>query len=167
MADFEIESDGDEFEESYSFDAGRRTVPRAGSVSGYVAPKSNFGGYSSLTAEDDVYNFDFDGGVVPEKSQFRSPIESPDLTQRKVPEKPKQNVVAASSESAMEKAQRILQGAKGGGKPKPTIKVKEFDEDEISLDSNDSKGDIGFIEPPLRRSPKSTFKKEGTISAMI
>lgn len=154
MADFEIESDGDEFEasESYSFDAGRRTVSRIGSS--YSAPKTNFGAYSSgLGAEDDVYNFDFDEGAVPmKKGNLKSPPDSPEPIVRKVAEKPKASFVSASSESAMEKAQRLLQGSKAGQKQKLKVSVKEFDEDDISVDSDESSA-RGFQERPLRRSP--------------
>ena len=189
MADFEIESDGNEFEasESYSFDAGRRNISRMTSTANYTAAsKSNFGaGYSVGLGdeEEDVYDFDFDDGGIPQKMNTTrsSSRNSPEMIMKKsFDNKPSKLLTSSSlttsSESAMEKAQRLLQSAKTTATTTVTTKSKQpmskiqndFDEDDISIDSNDDQLETNHHNDAifnnvntntLKRSP--TFKKEG------
>ena len=183
MSDFEIESDDDDD----SFSGGRGHNNRFDSkkpiVSKQKASKSFFGGESSNhgSNNDDVYNFDFDETDAPKKSY--SPDKSSAAPFKKNNDtglmgNGSKNSVAASSESALEKAKNMLNkydkvktsttsfGAKNNAQSPQknmfTLKKpnESFDEDDISLDSREDES--GNMDSMSMTNSLNNIKRKGS-----
>ena len=164
MSDFEIESDGED-DESFSQSMSRQ-VQRSSTKKPIVPrskpSKSFFGGSAEDRSnnDEDVYNFNIDdvdrpkkgySSTAPSAQDFRGDLDSGFIKSSKVATK-NTNV---SSENALEKAQNMLRkydtvksssnfagSSNAIGSPKKSAfslkkPSESFDEDDISLDSNE------------------------------
>lgn len=151
--DFEIEDD-----DPYNFESNWSKPSKAGYFGG--------SGFGDKGGGDDIYDYDFGGGIgKTETTHYSSSPESYSKT-KKVEKKPETKVTKekVTTDNAMEKAKSML--SKYSAKPavkKPIIKrfTDDFDEDDISLGSDDMSDDgrrVGFPESPNDMNVKSKFK---------
>lgn len=147
---------------------------------GYFGAVGGFGG--GRKASEDIYDYDFDGGAMgdfeishysspPEKSTKSSAVKSQPQQQSKTKAATTATAAGPGSQqmSAMEKAQSMLNKYSGKGsvasgkQPIGGNKSRfssEYNEDDISIGSDELSASGGFMESPMP--PKSSSKPQLT-----
>jgi hypothetical protein len=153
IMDFEIEDD-----DPYNFESNWSKPSKAGYFGGSGFGDKGGGG-------DDIYDYDFGGGIgKTETTHYSSSPESYSKPQKVEKKEAKVTKDKVTHDNAMEKAKSML--SKYSAKPtvkKPVVKkfTDDFDEDDISLGSDDMSDDGrkgGYPESPGDFNVKSKFK---------
>jgi hypothetical protein len=174
--DFEIE------DEPSDFLASKWSKGKSKGGGGYFGAVGGFGGGKK---NEDIYDYDFDGGGMgdfeishysspPEKSTKSSAVKSQPQHQPKAKPTPATaSTTTGSQMSAMEKAQSMLNKYSGKGASSATTAKKpisgnknhfsssEYNEDDISIGSDELSASGGFMESPMPpKSSKPQLTKE-------